>query len=180
MKKLHWLLGSFFITAFVILIFVEPLTPFFSSVKEVVVMRWMPNEWWRRSIAADPSDHGYSGYEILSKRGSDAAIAEALRDLDSTDAYVWINAAAYLGGWGRQEAVPYLIKGLRHTAWRSDAERVKMLQQLTKQTIGNDFDRWRSWYEAEPDAKKIDWNSYLGHAPRLSGGSRVPAGTLPP
>ncbi|WP_367871669.1 hypothetical protein [Luteolibacter sp. Populi] len=125
------------------------------------------DEAWRASIAKDPTAHGYSGYGILQDQGSDAAIGEALRDLKSADAYVWMNAASYLGSRSRLEAIPYLIKALRHTAWRSDDERLGFLRKLSGQTFGNDFEVWRKWYEARPDRIEMDWESSLGNAPRL-------------
>ncbi|MDF1814665.1 MAG: hypothetical protein P1V20_20835 [Verrucomicrobiales bacterium] len=124
------------------------------------------DEAWRRSIAEDPTAHGYSAYGILQKRGSDVAIKEGLRDLLSDDAYVWMNAASYIGSRGHSEAVPYLIKALRHTASRSDGERIDLLQKLTGQSFGNDFERWRSWYNDQPGALELNWDSSLGHSPR--------------
>ena len=126
------------------------------------------DEAWRQSIEEDPTAHGYSAYGILQKRGSDVAVEEGLRDLSSNDAYVWANAASYLGSRGYSEAVPYLIKALRHTAWRSDDERVELLQQLTKQSIGKDFEQWRNWYESQPDPIELNWESSLGYSPRIT------------
>ncbi len=99
------------------------------------------DEAWRQSISEDPTADGYSGYGILQDRRSDVAIQEGLRDLRSEDAYVWMNAASYLGSRGRKEAIPYLIKGLRHTAWRSDDERVELLEQLTGETFRQEIRR---------------------------------------
>jgi hypothetical protein len=78
-----------------------------------------------------------------------------------------MNAASYLGSRGHKEAIPYLIKALRHTAWRSDDERVELLRQLTGETFGNSFEDWSNWYRAQPNPIQIDWESSLGHAPRL-------------
>lgn len=125
------------------------------------------DEAWRESIAKDPTAHGYSGYGILQDRKSDAAIQEGLRDIQSEDGYVWMNAASYLGSRGRKEAVPYLIKALRHTAWRSDDERVELLRQLTGERFGNSFEDWLNWYAVQPNPVQIDWESSLGHSPRL-------------
>jgi len=130
------------------------------------------DEAWRQSVAENPAAHGYSAYGILQKRGSDIAIEEGLRDLTSEDAYVWVNAASYIGSRGHSEAVPYLIKAIRHTAWRAADERVVLLQQLTRQTFGDDFEQWRRWYESQPDAIDVDWDSSLGSSPRLSKPSR--------
>lgn len=126
------------------------------------------DEAWRRSIAQDPTAHGYSAYGILQDRESDVAIEEGLRDLGSEDAYVWMNAASYVGSRGRSEAIPYLIKALRHTASRSNGERVELLQNLTSQTFGADFEEWLQWYRKQPNAVELDWESSLGHSPRIS------------
>ena len=137
-----------------------------SSWGETFAPDLISDEAWRESIAKDPSAHGYSGYSILKDRNSDAAIPEGLRDLKSKDAYVWLNAALYLGSRKRPEAVPYLIKALRHSAWRSDEETVRLLQGLTGQTFGNEFKKWRDWYETQQDRIELDWDSSLGSSPR--------------
>ena len=134
------------------------------------------DEAWRESIANDPTAHGYSGYGILQDRKSDVAIQEGLRDIESEDGYVWMNAASYLGSRGRKEAIPYLIKALRHTAWRSDDERVELLRQLSGETFGNSFEDWFNWYVAQPNQVQLDWESSLGHSPRLPKTNREQAG----
>ena len=104
---------------------------------------------WRRSIASDPTAHGYSAYGVLQERKSRAAITEATRDLQSSDPYVWFNAALYLGDLGVPSAVPYLIKGLRHPAYRSHSEVAALLQTLTGQSFGTDFQAWKTWWESQ-------------------------------
>ncbi|MCG8599824.1 MAG: hypothetical protein MI807_06760 [Verrucomicrobiales bacterium] len=138
-----------------------------SVIGEHVAPQFITDEAWRESIAEDPTAHGYSGYGILRDRRSDVAIQEGLRDIESEDGYVWMNAASYLGSRGRKEAIPYLIKALRHTAWRSDDERVEQLRQLTGETFGNSFEDWFNWYVAQPNQIQLDWESSLGHSPRL-------------
>jgi len=71
--------------------------------------RLVGEDSWRRSIASDPTAYGYSAYGILQDRKSAVVIEEGLDDLSSDDAYVWMNAAHYLGSQGRSEAIPYLI-----------------------------------------------------------------------
>lgn len=124
------------------------------------------DEAWRQSIEEDPTAHEYSGYGVLQRRRSDVAIREGLRDLRSDDAYVWANAAAYLGSLDHPDSVPYLIKGLRHTASQSDDERAAFLERITGQSIGKDFAKWRAWYEDQPDRIEMDWTSSLGSRPR--------------
>jgi hypothetical protein len=87
--------------------------------------------------------------------------------LQSQEDYIWLNAALYTGACGRQEAVPYLIKALRHTAWRSDAKTVATLRELTGQNFGNDFSTWQAWWISQHPAESFDWTSSLGFQPRL-------------
>lgn len=117
---------------------------------------------WVRSVEASPEAHGYSAYGILIKRDTDAAIPVALLHLNSSDPYIWMNAAHYLGSQGQVEAVPYLIKALRHHASRSNDKRVAMLQELTGQEYEADFEQWLAWYRAQPEHKELDWESSLG------------------
>lgn len=80
---------------------------------------------------------------------------------------MWLNAAIYLGACNRQEALPYLIKALRHTAWRSDQTTARYLSNLTKLDFGTDFDKWQRWRITAHPRVKFDWESSLGHMPRL-------------
>ena len=110
----------------------------------------------------------YDAYYTLGKRQDPIAIEEALQDVHSEDDYLWLNAGHYLGILKRAEATPYLIKGLRHTASRSDEERVSLLQQITGKTFGNDFEDWKSWWITENPDFVIDWSSSLGFRPRIN------------
>lgn len=179
MKKLIVAVGCV-VFAVIALVIVERsgFIPFFCVM--TIAPELISNETWRESIAKDPAAYGYSGYGILQDRGSDLAIQEGLRDLRSEDGYVWVNAAHYLGSRGHKEAIPYLIKALRHTAWQADDERVELLRQLTGETFGNSFDDWFSWYEAEPNPIQINWESSLGHAPRLPKKNREQDGSGQP
>jgi len=138
-----------------------------SVIGEFTAPMLISDDAWRASIANDPTADGYSGYGILADRKSDIAITEGLRDLSSDDPYIWMNAASYLGSRGRSESIPYLIKALRHSAWRSDDDRVEQLRRLTGQSFGENYSEWHLWYEAQPDQIVIDWESSLGHSPRL-------------
>jgi hypothetical protein len=150
--------------AIVVVIVAKPVPP--SVVGEYVVPEVTSDEAWHEFIKKDPAAHGYSGYWALARRGSNIAIGTALKDLRNPDPYVWINAASYLGMFRRKESVPYLIKALRHTARRSDQEHVEMLQKITGQDIGNEFNKWQEWYLSTPDAIELDWENNLGSRPR--------------
>lgn len=110
----------------------------------------------------------YDAYYTLGRRRSPVAERQALEDVLSEDDYLWLNAGHYLGILERKEAVPYLIKALRHTAWRSDEERVELLQKMTGKTFGANFAAWKNWWLAgNPGAIPVDWESSLGHNPRI-------------
>ncbi len=108
----------------------------------------------------------YDAYFILANREDPIAIKLALKDIKSEDDYLWLNASHYLGQMKRVEAIPYLIKALRHTAWRDDEKRVIILQELTSQKIGVNFFLWKKWWMDNNPQKVIDWNSSLGRSPR--------------
>ena len=120
-----------------------------------------------RNLSTDRGDLVYDSLYILSQRKDPIAVDRAIQLLQSDDDYTWLNATDYLGACGRQEAVPYLIKALRHTAWRSDSERVRHLQKLTSQDFGADFQKWKAWWEQNHPDPHIDWESHLGFSPRL-------------
>ena len=102
----------------------------------------------------------------LARRKDPVGTERAIALLKNPDPYVWLNAAHYLGGIGRQEAVPYLIKGLRHSAWRSDAERVVDLERITGQSLGTNFAAWSNWWVMGQTNVVFDFESSLGAKPR--------------
>ncbi len=104
---------------------------------------------------------------FLASRADPVAVPEALQLLHSSDDYIWVNAAEYLGACHRQEAIPYLIKALRHTAWRSDEETVRYLRTMTGQPFGAEFDKWHAWWTARHPGQPFDWTSSLGLKPRV-------------
>jgi len=122
---------------------------------------------WIRCLENDPTAHGYSIYGYLENRETDAALDHALEHIHSDDDYLWLNASTYLASRGRQESIPFLIKALRHTAWRSVDERIKFLEVLTGQRFGNDFTAWKKWYIATDPEIIPDWISGLGHSPKI-------------
>ncbi|GHC68032.1 HEAT repeat domain-containing protein [Roseibacillus persicicus] len=122
---------------------------------------------WLRLLETDPENDGLNSYSVLADRNSNVAIPIALKHVKSDDDYLWLNAASYLGDCNRPESIPYLIKALRHTAWRSLDERVGCLEVLTGQNYGRDFDGWRTWYLSGQPEFVPDWESSLGYSPRL-------------
>ena len=121
-----------------------------------------------RDLESSNKNEVYDAFYFLTKRANPVAVPRALELLKSSDDYTWLNAAMYLGACNRLEAIPYLIKSLRHSAWRSDDEKVKYLKSLTGEEIGVDFESWLTWWKQQPNyAADFDWESSLGHAPRL-------------
>jgi hypothetical protein len=104
---------------------------------------------------------------VLEERKDPIAIPKAIELLKRPDDYVWLSAALYLGACNRQEAVPYLIKSLRHADWRSDERAARYLKTITGTDFGTDFPKWQKWWLAKNPVTTFDWKSGLGFAPRL-------------
>lgn len=108
-------------------------------------------------------------YSMLTEQRNPIAVEHALKDVKVPDAYLWVNAARYLASLGREEAIPYLIKSLRHTAFRGDDQAVLWLEDLTGEKFGANFGLWQNWWLAENPDSLIDWKSSLGPRPRIEG-----------
>ena len=121
----------------------------------------------KRAVMHPESNDAYSAYQRLGQRRSEVAHDIALQQVSSIDDYLWMNAAHYLGCIGDSASIPYLIKALRHTAWRSDEERRQLLVKLTSEDFGTDFTKWQQWWLSQHPDFKIDWESHLGFHPRL-------------
>ena len=122
---------------------------------------------FKRAVMHPERDDAYSAYSILAERRSDVAHQIALQQLDSSDDYLWLNAAEYLGAIGDPKSIPYLIKALRHTAWRGDDKTKASLVRLTG-TDCFDFNGWQHWWLASHPNSRFDWDSHLGFRPRIS------------
>ena len=115
-----------------------------------------------RNVNDGIGDIVYDSLEILTQRKDPIAAYRAIEMLQSNDDSEWLNAAFYLGACGRHEAVPYLIKALRHTAIRHYDQEAGYLTALTAQNYGTDFEKWKSWWEKTHPDSQMDWNSNLG------------------
>ena len=124
---------------------------------------------WVRALDDSSTDRN-SAYNVLQQRQTDKAIELALRHIRDDDAYLWLNAASYLGSRSRPEATPYLIKSIRHTAWRSVEDRVDDLKRITGEDFGLDFMKWKYWYLSTNPEVVPDWNFALGHNPKKEDG----------
>jgi hypothetical protein len=132
---------------------------------ETAAPGFVPASHWASFLESGDRDTVLSGFYHLSKRRDAIAVERAIPMLQSTDDYIWLNAAQYLGACEREEAVPYLIKSLRHTAWRSLNERVTWLESITGQTFGRDFAAWKTWWIESHPKTPIAWDTGLGFNP---------------
>jgi hypothetical protein len=115
-----------------------------------------------RNLESTNTDVVRESLGILADRRDPVAVDRAIQLLQSSDDYVWLNAAGYLGAVGRSEAVPYLIKAFRHTAWRSDGERLTDLRRITGQSFPADFHAWSNWWAETHSNATFDFDSHLG------------------
>jgi hypothetical protein len=140
----------------------------------------IPDSVYVRYLHASDSETIIAGLSTLRERNDPAGVNRAVELLGSSDDFVWLNAALYVGECGRQEAVPFLIKALRHYVWRTDEEALSLLRQLTGEDFGSDFPAWQQWWlSREPDSA-IDWESDLGPVPRLPKEPARPKRESPP
>jgi hypothetical protein len=149
-----------------------PRSMFLMSLVEHMAPGLIPASSFARNLDSDDSDLVRESLAHLRNRKDPIAVDRAVELLQSTDDYIWLNAAHYAGVCGRREAVPYLIKALRHTAWRSDDEKIRHLRDLTGQDFGTDFARWHEWWMTQHPDSSIDWTSHLGFSPRLAANER--------
>jgi hypothetical protein len=130
---------------------------------------------YKRAVMHPESNDAYSAYGKLAERRSKVAYQIALRHLSSTDDYLWMNAARYLGAIGEPASVLYLIKALRHTASHGDEQRSESLYRLTGEDFGTDFVKWHQWWVSKHPDFQIDWASDLGPSPRTPIEDRIKA-----
>jgi hypothetical protein len=133
------------------MVFFNRFFPFFPSSRALA-----------RNAENGSGDIVYDSLRILTQRKDPILVYRAIEMLQSNDDYKWLDAAIYLGACGRQEAVPYLIKALRHKALRSYDQEAGYLTALTSQDNGTDFEKWKSWWEKTHPDSQMDWDSNLG------------------
>lgn len=155
--------------AIVVFVWMIPRSTFLSTMSEHFTPGLVPSSSYVDNLKSNNPDLVRESLSFLNSRKDPAGVSNALPLLQSQDDYVWLNAALYTGSCGRQEAVPYLIKALRHTAWRADPDTLAALTALTGQNFGNDFSKWQAWWEAQNPGKSFDWTSHLGFSPRVPG-----------
>lgn len=172
MKQSRYILvfGVIFVLvlALVLIVWLVPRSPLLSGLIEHQYPGIIPASSYARSLYSSDRDTVMSGFYHLTKRANPIAVPRAIELLTHDDDYIWLNAALYLGACKRQEAVPYLIKALRHSAWRSDLATAEYLHNITGADFCTDFARWQQWWLAGHPESQFDWDSHLGSMPRLS------------
>jgi hypothetical protein len=171
MRKQYVIIGGVGIAAVavavIVFVWAIPRSTFLSSLFEHVSPGLVPSSSYVSNLKSDDHDLVRESLDFLASRKDPAGISNALPLLQSKDDYIWLNAALYTGACGKQEAVPYLIKALRHTAWRADPDTLAALTALTGQNFGNDFSKWQAWWISRNPGRSFDWTSHLGFAPRV-------------
>lgn len=153
--------------AVVAVVWMIPRSTFLSTLFEHFAPGFVPSSSYVENLKSNDPDLVRESLSFLNSRKDPAGVSNALPLLQSQDDYIWLNAALYTGACGRREAVPYLIKALRHTAWRADPDTLAALTALTGQNFGNDFSKWQVWWISQNPVQSFDWTSHLGFAPRV-------------
>lgn len=171
MRRRYVTLGCVLVAAVALavmtLVWVVPRSVFLSGLFEVVSPGLVPSSGYVKNLKSNDPDLVRESLSFLSSRNDSAGVPDALPLLQSQDDYIWLNAGLYTGKCGRQEAVPYLIKALRHTAWRADPDAIAALCALTGKSFGNDFLKWQAWWMSQHPGESFDWTSHLGFSPRV-------------
>ncbi|MCG3148950.1 MAG: hypothetical protein PCFJNLEI_02402 [Verrucomicrobiae bacterium] len=106
----------------------------------------------------------HSSLDVLGRRQSKLGESKARQLLHKPGS--WKVAAIYLGRLGHQTAVPYLIKALgsQHMTGLREVQ-ANLLQDLTGQSYGVDFPRWREWWMLNHPCSTFDFESHLNVLP---------------
>ena len=122
----------------------------------------LPSHRLALNLSSTDNDVVRESLAVLADRKDPVGIQGALPLLKSKDPYVWFNASLYLGAVKRTESVPYLIKALRHNAYRSYGDCASDLTSITGMTFGTDFKKWHEWWMATNPSSGFDFDSSLG------------------
>ncbi len=119
----------------------------------------IPSSKLKENLTSSDSDLIWLTLFILQQRHDSCGLDLAIPLLNNDNPHVWSHAAFYLGSFGRNEAVPYLINSLRAGKWNSRCS--KYLQQITGQPFGEDFEPWKTWWEDQNPDIQFDWKTKL-------------------
>jgi hypothetical protein len=149
--------------------FVLKIAPSHPSLNRLIERRFpgiIPASGYVQLLYSPDTEFVLEGLHYLRARKNPIAVNRAIELLNSENDYIWLNAALYLGACERKEAIPYLIKALRHTARHGDPKTTQFLRDITGLDFGADFLRWRQWWLSSHPDFRFDWNSHLGPRPR--------------
>lgn len=110
------------------------------------------------NLSSEDSELVMTSLNILEKRQDPQGKYKARELLKSEDDYIWFNAAQYLGSIRDEQAVPYLIKGLKHPAWRSLDDVATYLESITSQKFGKDQEKWIAWWQEKCPESAFDFS----------------------
>jgi HEAT repeat protein len=98
----------------------------------------------------DSSVRGTAAHElgVIGDKKAVEPLVEALEDEDSSTRRF---AAEALGKLGDKRAVGPLIELLKHEEYIVQRDAVHLLKKITKQDFGEDYDKWKEWYEESRD-----------------------------
>ncbi|MBK8095044.1 MAG: HEAT repeat domain-containing protein [Verrucomicrobiaceae bacterium] len=153
------------IVSLALIFWIIPSSSFLSGLTENMAPGVVPAHRWAANLDSPDKDLVRESLSFLTTRADPVAVDRAILLLKHPDDYVWLNAAYYIGACKRQEATPYLIKALRHTARKSLDENVSRLESITGKHFGRDFEAWRSWWQNGHPNEVIAWDTGLGFAP---------------
>lgn len=127
------------------------------------------------NLSSEDRDLVMTCLSILEKRKDPIGKDKARELLKSDDDYIWFNAAQYLGSINDVEVVPYLIKGLKHPAWRAHDDVVVYLESITGEKHGKDQQKWLNWWKQEQPESTFDFSypQIEREALELSEGSQI-------
>src|SRR5207249_198983 len=107
------LLGAILVTAWLV-----PRSMFLMTFVEHMAPGVIPAGSYARNLDSQDPDLVRESLAHLTDRKDPIGLTRGVELLQSTDDYIWLNAAHYTGMCGRQEAVPYLIKALDRKSTR--------------------------------------------------------------
>lgn len=102
-----------------------------------------------QNLSSDDRDLIMTSLNILEKRCDTGGRVDAIQLLNNEDDYLWFNAAQYLASIKDITSIPYLIKGLKHPAYRSHDKVVTYLKALTGKDFGKEQEKWILWWREE-------------------------------
>jgi hypothetical protein len=128
------------------------------TAEEILALQSADTEELVGNLASPRPDLVRESLGVL-RRGGDPAGQEKARNLlGSHDPYVWLNAALYLGALGDPVAVPSLIRGLGHPAYRTHEQIAQMLQSITGESLGSDQKAWIKWWQEQHPDSQFDFS----------------------